>query len=125
MELTDRQRLSVNLKVAREAKGISQGAAGQAVGKTRGTIVNWENPANPAEPNSDEVETLASLYGVTTRDLRFAALVRQAAAPAPPPPPVIPTPSIGEPGAEWAARIAKEKAAKRGGRKNMNGGKGA
>jgi transcriptional regulator with XRE-family HTH domain len=118
MSLSDRERLSVNLKVAREARGVSQGAAAEAVGKSRGTIVNWENPANTAEPSSDEVETLAKLYGLTTAELRHATLVRQSAAPAPQ---VVASPDTGEGGRDWAARVAKEKAAKRGGRKNGKG----
>lgn len=80
MELTDRERLSVNLKVAREAKGVTQRAAAEALGVVRGTIVNWENPQNAAEPSSDQVSRLGALYGVSSRDLRFAALARQPAA---------------------------------------------
>lgn len=55
---------------------MSQTAAGEAVKKSRGTIVNWENPKNSAEPDSDEVATLARLYHVTSKDLRFSDLRR-------------------------------------------------
>lgn len=74
MSLSDRARLARNLRIAREAARVSQTDAGKAVGKTRGTIVNWENPARPAEPDSDEVAILATLYGLTSRDLRFGEL---------------------------------------------------
>lgn len=85
MSLSDRARLARNLRIARLAAGISQTAAGEAVGKTRGTIVNWENPENAAEPDSDEVATLATLYRLSAMDLRFANLVRPSAAVVAPP----------------------------------------
>ena len=77
----DLARLARNLKTARTAKGITQPGAAAAVSKTRQTIVNWENPANAAEPSSAELAILARLYGVTPRDLRFEELERRSAAP--------------------------------------------
>lgn len=75
----------MNLRTAREAARISQTAAGEAVGKTRGTIVNWENPENSAEPDSDEVAILATLYGLSSQELRFAELLTPTAAIVAPP----------------------------------------
>jgi len=82
----DLRRLARNLKTARRARGITQPAAGGAVEKTRQTIVNWESETNTAEPSSAELSVLAELYGVSSRDLRFAELERQSAAPRVEPP---------------------------------------
>lgn len=77
----DQARLARNLKTAREARRVTQEAAAKAVGKSRQTIVNWENPTNTAEPSSSELAILAERYGVSAKDLRFAPLeLRPAAA---------------------------------------------
>lgn len=74
--LSDRDRLARNLKEAREAKGISQSEAAVAVGKSRGTIANWEQIGGEFEPRSAELAILAKLYGIGAKDLRFAELER-------------------------------------------------
>lgn len=74
----DKARLASNLKAARVGAGLSQASAAIAVGKSRQTIVNWENPDATPVPDEAELGLLAKAYGVPAQQLRYGQIIRGA-----------------------------------------------
>lgn len=72
----DKAQLARNLKVAREAAGLTQAGVATALGKSRQTIINWESETASPEPDEGELSVLADIYRVSTQDLRYGEVHR-------------------------------------------------
>lgn len=71
--MVNKSGLAKALRLARVAKGLSQIAAAEAVGKTRQTISSYEREQGGTVPDEETMAHLARLYGTTVAALHRAA----------------------------------------------------
>lgn len=67
----DKERFANNLRVLRRKAGLTQAALADRIGRSRATVVAWEDPAEPNMPSEADVLRVAAEVGVTARDLRY------------------------------------------------------
>lgn len=56
-----------NIKIYREAKGLTQEELAEAIGKTKNVVSNWENGRN--KPDADTIEKLLNILEVDANTL--------------------------------------------------------
>lgn len=75
---SSKTRLAKNLRLAREAAGLTQAELGERAGRSRQTVVSWESE-EPDAPKPDEamLDTLAGIFGIEKAELRYGDVVRR------------------------------------------------
>lgn len=74
--LSDKSRFANNLRVSREAAGLTQAELAGRIGKSRATVINWEDPEKTTMPAEADVDALAKELKIEKAELRYGDAVR-------------------------------------------------
>ena len=68
---SDKARFAKNLRVLREAADLTQAQLAERIGKSRGTIIAWEDPERPTMPSEADMDVVARTLSTTKAALRY------------------------------------------------------
>jgi transcriptional regulator with XRE-family HTH domain len=76
--VSDKARFAKNLRLLREAADLTQAELADAVGKSRGSVVAWEDEDRPTMPSETDLETVARRLKTTKAELRYGDVMNRA-----------------------------------------------
>jgi transcriptional regulator with XRE-family HTH domain len=69
--MSDKARFAKNLRVMREAADLTQAQLAEAIGKSRGSVIAWEDPERATMPSEADLATVAAVLKTTNSQLRY------------------------------------------------------
>lgn len=73
--MSDKARFAKNLRLLREAAELTQAQLAEAIGKSRGSVIAWEDPDRPTMPSEGDLGIVAAALHTTRAELRYGEVI--------------------------------------------------